>query len=756
MTKQRYSILLAASVAVLPALSSAAEHSLSQQFSAYHTLQSRRGQDGQLEVVARTASLQQTMGYTDQPVPADIEMPENMQKWLECVDQAAQFVNDNPQYSLGTASASSVVISPILGPIMWNQSYPYNNFCPSGTPVGCVATAMAQVLYYYRYPEHGFLSKSYTQGSYTLSADFENTYYQWDKMFDIFDGTSTDEQNRAVAELSYHCGVAVNMSYAPNGSGAWLERVPHALHKYFGYNSKACVRNRSNFTYEDWSSMLVAELEAGRPILFAGNSADVGHCFVIDGINAAGLFHVNWGWGGYYNGYFDIGILNPYGTGIGGSQSDEFGYCFSQGAVFQLCPEEGVGVDLCPISCETYGYWYTSSTGFSVGYTFQNNSGDAFHATVGIELFDEQGNILRLPGVEYDFGAYPNRGYWQWNEFHVSTADSLPDGSYSYGCYCLIPSLDSTYFHLDSTPAIPLATFDIENGVFVNYSHTTNAFRLTASNVNFVPGQVLAVGKIYDCSFEVTNLSQSTFVGMASPVFVTFTDGGNVDTKYEFGSNDLKILPGETVEVTVPVWVNEANNWYFAVLLQDYGYGRTLEVDFEGLETIASEFTSESPAALTLVDGPQLLTERCEVDGDIAFEMTVDNLGGNFSSNIAMMFFANKNATENPSLVIEATQNLPMTTPGNTITIPGKLTGLKGMTKYFARPFYQDQRGEYLQLLPASGKLTPIEVKVYNSTGIDEIRADEDDEAPAYDLMGRRIQGQSHGLRIQNHAASLR
>lgn len=742
-------------LAALPHMASAISPIVTQQINHYSNLQASTGRLGRMELTAQAGQKSHVMGYTDQAVDAEVEMPANMKSWLDCVNQAAEYVNAHPEYTLGTASASSIVINPLLGGIKWNQDYPYNNFCPSGTPVGCVATAMAQVLYFYRYPEHGFNKKSYTQGSYTLSADFENTYYQWDNMFDTFINSCTDEQKTAVAELSYHCGVAANMNYAPEGSGAWLERVPHALQKYFGYNSKAAVRNRCNYAYEDWSEMMISELQAGRPIIFAANSSDVGHCFVIDGINAEGLFHVNWGWGGHYNGYFDIGILNPHGTGIGGSQED-FGYCFGQGAVMQLCPEEGLGEDICPITCSQYGLWENENGGFEAGYTFQNNSGSTVKATVGIEIFDMNGNTcLYLPGHSYEFAAYPSRGYWQWDIFQIDNVSSLPDGTYTLGGYCLIPALDSTYFRMDSRFDEASLVFDIENGVIVNSDLIPSPFRMSASNLNLEAGQVLAVGKIYNLTFDVTNESDYTFVGQAYAYFERVSTDN--PTQWEFGSEDLKILPGETRTVRIPAWLEERGEWGLYVIIYDYGYEATIPIQFEGCEQFTAEFTSESPASLKLADTPQLLTERCEVDGDVAFAMTVDNEGGQYNDNIAMMLFANKTSTENPVLVIEAPQNLEMLTPGNAVSITGKLDGLKGMTKYFARPFYQDRTGQYVLLPSNNGKTSPIEVKVYNSTGIDQVLTDQSDNAPVYDLMGRRIQqGQGRGIHIRQHAASLR
>lgn len=738
-----------------PALADVTAHS--EAMKAYPSLKLRDGQLGRYEVVAQPGSQPlRLMGYTDQNVPADVPMPDNMASWLQCVEKAAQVVEQHPGLSLGTATASNTVIDPLLGPIKWNQDYPYNLLCPQGTPVGCVATAMAQVMYHYRYPEHGFGTHSINYDDEKLEVDFENTYYRWNDMINQYTGYSTPEEDYAVAELSYHCGIANNMQYAPEGSGAWLERVPYSMHKYFGYNSRACVQNRRGFTYEEWTERLTEELLAGRPIVFAANSSDVGHCFVIDGLNEEGLFHVNWGWGGWYNGYFDIGILNPEGTGIGGSSEVILGYCLNQGAVMQLCPEEGVGEYLCPLTCEPYGVWGELNDLY-VGFTFQNNYGGAVDVRLGLELIDEEGNCqAELHEKNYSFGAYPYRNYWQYEGFSLANLN-VPDGRYSCGLYCMIPDRDSTRFSITHTSCVGLPRIWVKNNTIVDYDDEPNFPYFTCSSFNYEGQTEFAIGRKYDFEFELTNQSDETFVGSIRLFFDPLDiDYSTYNDFLRCASPDVKFLPHETKIVHIPVCFEREAEWEGWCAPFDYGYEQACMLDYANGVVFTSKFTAESPASMNLAATPELLTEYCEVDGDVAFRIVVDNKGGNFSDMMAMQLFTGKNATNSPALTIEQSTQIEMMSTGNVVDIEGKLTGLKGKTKYFARPFYMNQNGQYQQLLPATGKSTAIEVKVYNATGIDQIEADLEDDAPTYDLMGRRISASQTGFSIQRHATSLR
>ena len=202
---------------------------------------------------------------------------------------------------------------------MWHQGCLYNNLCPSmeHTPcghaeVGCVAVAMGQIMHYWRYPETGWGSHSYSNSGLTLSADFGNTVYDWDHMPDSLTDNSNNAEIEAVATLLFHCGVSVNMKYTSNGSGADSGDVPDALIRYFNYSRHLHIEKRSDFDDEEWKSMLKACLDLHQPVYYEGKGGQGSHAFVCDGYDSNDLLHFNWGWG-RANGYFALGNLNPIG-----------------------------------------------------------------------------------------------------------------------------------------------------------------------------------------------------------------------------------------------------------------------------------------------------------------------------------------------------------------------------------------------------------------------------------------------------------
>ena len=226
----------------------------------------------------------------------------------------------------------------------WDQIAPYSNFCPGFT--GCVATAMAQVMKYWSYPTRGIGSHTYHPTLVSvgdLSADFENTTYDWDNMLNIYTPSATQEQQDAVATLMLHCGVAVEMIYGlPSGSGAQtisggldIPCAENALKNFFGYKTTIQGLLRDDYTDTNWINILKAELDASRPIIYTGAPEDpedenVSHAFICDGYKSNNYFHFNFGWGGGSDGYYLIDAVTANG--------DLVEYSYHQDAIIGIEP----------------------------------------------------------------------------------------------------------------------------------------------------------------------------------------------------------------------------------------------------------------------------------------------------------------------------------------------------------------------------------------------------------------------------------
>lgn len=175
---------------------------------------------------------------------------------------------------------------------------------------------MAMILKYYEYPAKGKGNYSYTSNGVRYSFDYENTTFDWNDMLPQYiSGKYSTEQANAVALLMYACGVSVEMEYSPSSSGAYSFKVGQALIDYFGYDENLGYIYREYFTSEEWMNLIKKEISGGRPVLYNGASKDVGHEFVFDGYDTQDMVHVNWGWGGVNNGYFEVASLDPSSPG---------------------------------------------------------------------------------------------------------------------------------------------------------------------------------------------------------------------------------------------------------------------------------------------------------------------------------------------------------------------------------------------------------------------------------------------------------
>lgn len=265
------------------------------------------------------------LGYSDTG-EFDIDGNPALKEWFEFYNSQLNYLKTHPEYVKELSKVSHKERKEIdpLTKTLWNQEYPYNLLCPKvdghETVTGCVATAMAQVMKYHNYPEHGKGKHSYfwRPGEEELTFDYDSIPFQWDKMDNIYDKESSEEARHAVAELMLGCGVSVDMHYEPGGSGAATMQMGASLIDIFGYSKSLWMPNRAYYGYEEWEDMIYADLAEGLPVLYSGAGTGGGHQFICDGYKSDGFFHFNWGWGGLSDGYFLLTALNPDELGVGG------------------------------------------------------------------------------------------------------------------------------------------------------------------------------------------------------------------------------------------------------------------------------------------------------------------------------------------------------------------------------------------------------------------------------------------------------
>ena len=365
-------------------------------------------------IVSGDDRTQAILGYADKGSFSDQDIPDNMRAWLSGYEDQMRWMDQTGYQGRANALQSETKMKiDFLLTTKWDQGNPYNLKCPvflngNRCVTGCVATAMAQALYYQWYINHnqypdilkgtmkdieGYNCGRSWNGDHISVGRKGITEFDWDNMSTSYTGNETGAQQEAVATLMEYCGASVKMDYADvynGGSSASLSDVVPALQDYF--KCEGTYVSRDNYTYQQWQDLIYSELAESRPVVYGGQSSGGGHAFVIDGYDN-GLFHVNWGWGGTCNGDFVLSVLNPGdNSGIGASTSND-GYSFGQEAVIGLQPTSvgptsEVGVQMTIKNIEIFegngdqeirleAWNYTGRTyTFNIGFCYMNEQGD--------------------------------------------------------------------------------------------------------------------------------------------------------------------------------------------------------------------------------------------------------------------------------------------------------------------------------------------------------------------------------------------
>lgn len=318
------------------------------------------GHDAGYVLVSGDDRFVDVLAYSSNGSFDNADMPDNMRAWLQGYVDEMKWAIEH-----GIADAEKLPTAPRraevkteIPPLMqthWNQGEPYNNLAPEymegeKSVTGCVATAMAQAMYYNRWPE-GKMTKAIPAYEWKtgvwLPGEGESLpaiTFDWAHMKTDYNGNETDETATAVATLMKYCGYSVEMDYGAS-SGTSTDMVADALKKYYDYSETTVYLDRSFYSYGDWIELLYHELAQNRVVVYSGQSSGGGHAFICDGYEGEDYFHINWGWGGKSDDYFKLSVLNPYEQGIGGSSTRD-GYNFGQGAVVGIQKNGGEGTVL--------------------------------------------------------------------------------------------------------------------------------------------------------------------------------------------------------------------------------------------------------------------------------------------------------------------------------------------------------------------------------------------------------------------------
>ena len=585
-------------------------------------------------IVSGDDRTQPILGYADEGQLPVEDMPDNLKFWLEEYSkQIKHLENRHVVATRGTESESWKDVAPLIK-TQWNQDAPYNTKCPliynTATkkyqyPVtGCVAVAMAQVMYYWKCPKTATPTiPGYTTYSLGINVPaLSSVSFDWDLIKRTYKETETGASADAVATLLRYCGQAVEMDYDLDGSSAGI--TPWHMAQYFGFGKNARQVLRSMYSSSDWESMIYKEVSEGRPVFYGGSSISGGHQFIVDGYDGNGLFHMNWGWGGMSDGYYVLSLANSDDLGIGGGTSRD-GYSIDQHAIIGLKPGTAGEVELPQIYGDFDGDLTTSEfsrasasedftnvvlPGF-VFFQYENtDQTDDCTFETGWGLY-QNGRLLQVLGVSEPvtldcvYNAILNNPT-------ISFGSDLPDGQYQFRqIYRLQGSTEwqlcnSPYDYYGSPMIVFVEAVVSGNNLTLRESDPDEyTSKITVNSVSFSPTS-LEVGRPVEVTVNLTNNGDSyqelVYLSLGSQKTVVC---GSVEAG-KTGNVKLHLLPTQAVTNTLKISTDsKASNvvWSESVTVESakpQSLSGTMVIDnFDEGERIVSGTTLKVTAQVT-------------------------------------------------------------------------------------------------------------------------------------------------------------
>lgn len=751
-------------------------------------------------IVSGDDRLPEIVGYSSQGSYDENNLPEGFFSFMKAYQNLCNKVNLGDAEALknlaeikawrnkkNASAASTSAVAPLLGNIEWDQTSPYNNMCPRYDSVhvaatGCVATAMAQVMAYYKYPKQlkadipGYVNRWNGIPMEIPTITREEGIYDWDNMLPKYnkEANATQQQKDAVAKLMYHCGAAVRMSYGPE-SAATVSATK--LAKYFGYDADLMMDlNRATFTLDKWMQIIDTELAAGRPVLYGGQASDGGHQFVCDGKDGEGLYHINWGWSGSQNGYFDLSLLNPEKGGTGSGNSTE-GYNRLCSMTIGIAPDNGV-VDaplatVPDIKAMNYGFLETTTKDtrenpdeafdFWLDYGLGNQTYQAFSGYVALGILQKDGSYrIVSQKAHINVDPIPGEGMisvvdvnFRVNEaFEVGTVTLCPlyskDGE--NWTLCDIPSsfpsvmLKITKTKMDVTSPLTAQVTGpekLETGAY-------GIFQVTLSNLS----DLEYFGYI-DVSFS--DKAEQVSAALARELYVSVPAHGSV-------TRSFNLLPKQAGDFYL--WLDELSGGYNRNLVdaQKFTVDKGYEPPIYLVETSTNAKPGLCETELAFYGGKQMRTPR--VNGEQAeFTYKIKNDGEDASILIAFAYAGGGEETTPTFRIPNGAEQINLPGNGEVTTITRSVTPeeagsnticgyLLGVDENYQTVDLPTHLAPYV-MFTVEGKrvrMNPAMNLVYvsgSSSGISGIEMDASGFWDVYTLSGQKVKRVAAGSDIQ-------
>jgi hypothetical protein len=544
------------------------------------------------------------LGYSDTGEFPSVNIPDNLRSWLQGYADQIRWAAEHHVDGPATEERAQETVRKFVRSLLtceWDQEAPYNNYCPfilysngfAPAVTGCVATAVAQIMYY-----HGLkggapteMLKAIPAYQSTKTALFDSwaneehtSYYttytvaekpvrifDWSKMSDYY--PSSDEANEEVARLIEYVGAGVQTQYGISSSAS-TSHVPSMLVDYFGYDSDIKSVFRDDYSYTEWIDLIYHELVTNGPVLFGGQSVSGGHAFVVDGFSEDDFFHINWGWSGLSNGYYRLSALNPDSHGIGGgSLTDSFD--FDQDIMINVKPvDDGViNVEdkiltvarwkmnyLSAIWYDSNYYYMDNNSLYSLqlDYTLVNNTGSVCDFDWGVALY--QGDTF-LKLLKSTANTFNNGMSYYGMTSGLSFGEKLQDGEYRIICVSRKTGTEEWYPCFDSDQFYVRATVSGDDMTFENVAqdrtpHLSATLELRGDAIVYSPVSVIA--KISNTGYDyrgkiqlIRKSGENSYLLAARQVDV---ESGAEDKEYE-----ISFVPYTVGEYELALWDKDNN-----------------------------------------------------------------------------------------------------------------------------------------------------------------------------------------------------
>ncbi|PMC10998.1 C10 family peptidase [Hoylesella timonensis] len=382
------------------------------------------------------------LGYAEEGSYDEQQCPASLKMLLAQYRQEVSMLNDMPATTKPATTRANRTLQPIA-PLLkttWSQYGPYNLQTPMHKDkhcvTGCVATAATQIMGYFQYPKKAPALPAYKAPSAHLQVpELAESTFEWNDILPSYRIPTTQQQQDAVAKLMRYVGQAVSMDYTADDSGADSYNVILFLTRLFGYSKDMHRVFRDRYTSEEWYNLIYNELKAKRPVYYFAEDVvyNYGHAFVCDGYKEGDFFHINWGWGGQFNGYYRLSVLSPREYGFKQLPSI---FTREQGAIIGFRPSVGADVfpkvvdvkEMTPLQDQSRSNSGEDFTDFDVTMKCVNNYGEAFDADCGIGFW--QGGRL-INTVKLFSATFKTNGKIQRNEANFSIPHTLAKGKYT-------------------------------------------------------------------------------------------------------------------------------------------------------------------------------------------------------------------------------------------------------------------------------------------------------------------------------------